>query len=132
MIRRLVPVLVAALALLGLAAVPAAAAPAASCYGGAIALTYHYHAAYVTYGTYTTTSRCKDINVRMDNNDGQLIVVCVVFVDHTDKCNDNGLWHIIGPGWLTAATDVKDGTHFQLRVHGYDEGAQLEPFHLAF
>jgi hypothetical protein len=132
MIRRLVPVLVAALALLGLTAMPATAAPATSCYGGAISLTYHYSSAAVEYGPYTTSSRCKDINMRLTADNGEYLDACIVFVDHTTLCNNDNAYLTMGPPWLTVATDVKDGTHFKLRVHAYDIDSQLVHFQLAF
>jgi hypothetical protein len=133
MIRRLLPALLAVPVLFGLTAMPASAQPATSCYGGAISLTYHYSASAVEYGTYTTTSRCKDINMRLTTDvPGVYLDACVVFVDHTSLCNNDNAYQTMGPPWLTVATDVKDGTHFKLRVHAYDTDAQLVHFQLAF
>lgn len=137
MIRRLLPALVAALALLGLTAMPASAQinsarPATTCLGGAISLTYHYSSSAVDYGPYTTTSRCKDVNMRITTDNGKYLDACVVFVDHTSLCNNDDAYQTMGPPWLTVATDVKDGTHFKLRVHAYDIDSQLVPFQLAF
>ncbi|HTI26849.1 MAG TPA: hypothetical protein VL652_38045 [Kutzneria sp.] len=132
MIRRLLPALLAVPFLLGLTALPASAAPATSCYGGAISLTYHYSTAAVEYGPYTTSSRCKDINMRLTTDNGSFLDACVVFVDHTTLCNNDNTYQTMGPPWLTVATDVKDGTHFKLRVHAYDIDSQLDHFQLAF
>ncbi|MFC0540489.1 hypothetical protein [Kutzneria chonburiensis] len=133
MIRRLLPALLAVPFLLGLTALPASASTAAtSCYGGAISLTYHYSTAAVEYGTYTTSSRCKDINMRLTTDNGTFLDACVVFVDHTTLCNNDNAYQTMGPPWLTVATDVKDGTHFKLRVHAYDIDSQLVHFQLAF
>ncbi|HEY0496088.1 MAG TPA: hypothetical protein VGD48_10105 [Kutzneria sp.] len=137
MIRRLLPALLAVPFLLGLTALPASAQigvaqPATSCFGGAISLTYHYSTAAVEYGTYTTSSRCKDINMRLTTDNGTFLDACVVFVDHTTLCNNDNAYQTMGPPWLTVATDVKDGTHFKLRVHAYDIDSQLVHFQLAF
>lgn len=132
-------VLAATAALLaGVAATPAVARPAASaaatsCYGGAKSLTYRYSAAAVEFGTYTTSSRCSDINIKLNTTaSGVYLDACVVFVDHTSLCNHGNTYSTFGPQWATVATDVKDGTHFVLRVHAYDTDAQLVPFQLAY
>lgn len=125
-----------AAALLGAGAVPAAAqssAAAVSCYGGARTLTYHYQAAAKEYGTYTTSSRCRDINMRLITDvPGVYLDACVVFVDHTTKCNNGDAYTTHGTEWGTVATDVKDGTHFVLRVHAYDTDAQNVTFQIAY
>ncbi|MFJ6084545.1 hypothetical protein ACIQI8_24390 [Streptomyces sp. NPDC092369] len=123
-------------ALLAAGAVPATAqssAAAVSCYGGAKNLTYHYQAAAKEYGTYTTSSRCSDINMRLITDvPGVYLDACVVFTDHTTKCNNGDAYTTHGTEWGTVATDVKDGTHFVLRVHAYDTDAQNVSFQIAY
>ncbi|MGW3664678.1 hypothetical protein [Streptomyces sp. NPDC005141] len=134
--RRTIAVLAAATALLaGGAATPAFAqsTAATSCYGGAKSLTYHYSASAVEFGTYTTSSRCADINIKLNTTaPGVFLDACIVFVDHTSLCNHDNTYSTFGPQWATVATDVKDGTHFKLRVHAYDTDAQVVPFQLAY
>ncbi|MBJ7906170.1 hypothetical protein ACWDO7_28955 [Streptomyces sp. NPDC003656] len=134
--RRTAAVLAATTALLAAGATAPAAAQAegaaASCYGGAVSLTYHYSTAAVEYGTYTTTSRCSDINIKLSSSATGFLDACVVFVDHTSLCNHDNTYSTFGPQWATVATDVKDGTRFKLRVHAYDTDAQNVPFQLAF
>ncbi|MET8135082.1 MULTISPECIES: hypothetical protein [unclassified Streptomyces] len=135
--RAFASALFTAAALLGVGVAPASAQPSAaavSCYGGAKTLTYHYSTAAVEYGTYTTSSRCGDINIRLSANtpDGAYLDACVVFVDHTDKCNNGNAYTTHGTEWATVATDVKDGTHFVLRVRPYDIDAQNVTFQLAY
>ncbi|WP_329035072.1 hypothetical protein OHT61_03955 [Streptomyces sp. NBC_00178] len=135
--RGTVAVLAAATALLaGGATSPALAqstAAAASCYDGAKSLTYRYSAAAVEFGTYTASSRCSDINIKLNTSaPGVFLDACVVFVDHTSLCNHGNTYSTFGPQWATVATDVKDGTRFKLRVHAYDTDAQVVPFQLAY
>ncbi|WP_018545917.1 hypothetical protein [Streptomyces sp. LaPpAH-108] len=134
--RRTAAVLAATTALLAAGATAPAAArsenASASCYGGAVSLTYRYSAAAVEFGTYTTTSRCSDINIKLSSSATGFLDACVVFVDHTTLCNHDNTYSTFGPQWATVATDVKDGTRFKLRVHAYDTDAQVVPFQLAF
>ncbi|GAA3828179.1 hypothetical protein GCM10022403_071810 [Streptomyces coacervatus] len=134
--RTIASALFAAAALLGAGVAPASAqssAAALSCYGGARTLTYHYQAAAKEYGTYTTSSRCNDINMRLITDEpGVYLDACVVFVDHTTKCNNDDAYTTHGTEWGTVATDVKDGTHFVLRVHAYDIDAQNVTFQIAY
>ncbi|MFD8915959.1 hypothetical protein [Streptomyces sp. NPDC059575] len=134
--RRTAAVLAATTALLAAGATaPAAARPettATTCYGGAVSLTYRYSAAAVEFGTYTTTSRCSDINIKLSSSATGFLDACIVFVDHTSLCNHDNTYSTFGPQWATVATDVKDGTRFKLRVHAYDTDAQVVPFQLAF
>ncbi|MFD9395272.1 hypothetical protein ACFWBB_32435 [Streptomyces sp. NPDC060000] len=132
--RAFASALFTAAALLGVGVAPASAQPSAaavSCYGGAKTLTYHYQTAAKEYGTYTTSSRCGDINMRLTTDTGYLDA-CVVFIDHTTKCNNGDAYTTHGTEWATVATDVKDGTHFVLRVHAYDTDAQNVTFQLAY
>ncbi|MET7453491.1 hypothetical protein ABZT03_16685 [Streptomyces sp. NPDC005574] len=137
--RTFASALFAAAALLGAASAPASASAqssasaATSCYGGAKTLTYHYQSAAKEYGTYTTSSRCGDINMRLVTDiPGVYLDACVVFTDHTTKCNNGDAYTTHGTEWGTVATDVKDGTHFVLRVHAYDIDAQNVTFLLAY
>ncbi|MFJ9119551.1 hypothetical protein ACIRJO_28915 [Streptomyces sp. NPDC102394] len=129
--------LLTAAALVGAGVAPASAqtsAAATSCYGGAKTLTYHYQSAAKEYGTYTTSSRCNDINLRLltDGPQGIYLDACVVFVDHTTKCNNDDAYTTHGTEWGTIATDVKDGTHFVVRIHAYDIDAQNVTFQIAY
>jgi ABC-type oligopeptide transport system substrate-binding subunit len=137
--RTFASALFAAAALLGAGVAPASAqsahssAAAVSCYGGAKTLTYHYQAAAKEYGTYTTSSRCNDINLRLVTDvPGVYLDACVVFTDHTTKCNNGDAYTTHGTEWATVATDVLDGTHFVLRVHAYDTDAQNVTFQIAY
>ncbi|MEW2116394.1 hypothetical protein AB0945_14615 [Streptomyces sp. NPDC005474] len=123
-------------ALLGAGVAPAAAqtsAAAVSCNDGAKTLTYRYQAAAKEYGTFTTSSRCRDINMRLRSSDPAVLLdACVVFVDHTSKCNNDDTYSTHGTEWATVATDVRDGTHFVLRVHAYDIDAQNVTFQISY
>ncbi|MFF4901588.1 hypothetical protein [Streptomyces sp. NPDC001068] len=134
--RTLAAALITAGALLGVGVAPASAqasAAATSCYGGAKTLTYHYQAAAKEYGTYTTSSRCNDINLRLITDEpGVYLDACVVFTDHTTKCNNGDAYTTHGTEWGTIATDVLDGTHFIVRVHAYDTDAQNVTFQIAY
>ncbi|WP_458248831.1 hypothetical protein [Streptomyces sp. MAI_2237] len=135
--RAFASALLTAAALLGAGVAPASAqtsAAATSCYGGAKTLTYHYQSAAKEYGTYTTSSRCNDINLRLltDGPQGIYLDACVVFVDHTTKCNNDDAYTTHGTEWGTIATDVKDGTHFVVRIHAYDIDAQNVTFQIAY
>jgi hypothetical protein len=101
--------LAAALSTLSLTVGLPSAAAAPSCYGGAKAWKSVNYRENV--GTYTTTSRCHDINVKTD---WEGVQACVVFVDHTDECN-RLTWTPPGK-WTVVASDVRDGTRFELRI----------------
>ncbi|GAB3807621.1 hypothetical protein [Micromonospora zhanjiangensis] len=94
-----------------------AAGTATSCYGGAKQTKFTN---VLTYGPVTTTSRCTDINMRIVSGDSEWIEVCVVFVKHTSKCNYTT---IVRRSWKTIATDVLDGTSFQVLGKADGEGA---------
>ncbi|MEU4088647.1 hypothetical protein ACFXAW_13375 [Streptomyces sp. NPDC059445] len=133
--KALASALVTVAALLGAGAAPAAAqssAAATSCYGGAKTLNYRYQAGPRDYGPFTTSSRCGDINMRLTTDDQSFLYACVVFIDHTDKCNHDNTYSLHGTPWATVATDVKDGTRFVLRVGPYDTFAQNVNFQLAY
>jgi hypothetical protein len=69
--------------------------------------------AYTDLGTYTTTSQCNDINLRSTN--GTSYKACVIFVNHTSACNYQSSVSG-GGGWVNIATNVKDGTRFNVRI----------------
>ncbi|MBB5829615.1 hypothetical protein ACGFI4_19725 [Micromonospora carbonacea] len=105
-------------------AAPAVAAPAqplvagnlagtyATCYGGAVRSYFQTGSWGGEAGTYRTTSRCADVNVRNDSSFGTQ--ACVVFVDKTNNCNY--LTYLPAKsGWTTIATNVRDGVNFRVR-----------------
>src|SRR5207237_5513211 len=63
-------------------------------------------------GTYRTTTRCRDINVRNASAFGTQ--ACVVFVDRTNSCN---YWTYLPAksDYITVATNVHDGVDFRVR-----------------
>ena len=63
-------------------------------------------------GTYRTTTRCRDINVRNASAFGT--EACVVFVDKTDRCNYR-TYLPANSGFVTVATNVRDGVNFRVR-----------------
>jgi len=98
------------LGMLGVVAAPPAAASAAtSCYGGAKSWELTNYAA--TIGPYTTTSRCSDINLKVDQGNAR---ACVIFIDHTSECNS--LKDTYPGQWVVVADDVRNGTRFKVRV----------------
>ena len=111
----------AALSLLTLGS-PAQAAPdapgtnladsATTCYGGAKRSYFENGAWGGEAGTYRTTTRCRDINVRNASAFGTQ--ACVVFVDRTDRCN---YWTYLPAksDFITVATNVRDGVAFRVR-----------------
>ena len=104
------------------------ASAATSCYGGAVS--FAVQGSGVTIGPYYTTSRCHDINIRFTNltfNEP----VCVIFVNHTNACN---YWTIISPydtSWHVIASDVLDGTKFDVYLYSGFTGVTLNGY-LAF
>ncbi|TDC66149.1 hypothetical protein E1258_03435 [Micromonospora sp. KC207] len=102
-------------------AAPAVAAPLpadnltgtlTTCYGGAVRSYFQTGGWGGEAGTYRTTSRCADINVRNASSFGTQ--ACVVFVDKTNNCN---YWTYLpaNSGWTTVATNVRDGVNFRVR-----------------
>jgi hypothetical protein len=90
-------------------------AMAAGCFNGAIAVQYEGIGIYPDQThAWTTTSRCNDINMKVA---GGSVTACAIFIDHTQSCNH---WTGVGTGWVTIATNVKDGTRFRLGVQGDD------------
>ncbi|GGQ75768.1 hypothetical protein [Couchioplanes azureus] len=110
-----------ALAALGLGSLAVALAPAApaaaatSCYGGQVSVTYTAGSARQNFGPYTASDRCNDVNVRVPGGD-HFVFACVVFVDHTEKCNRNDTFQGVGKDWVAVATDVRNGTRFKVRL----------------
>lgn len=102
--------LVATAALVAATAMVAPAhASATSCYGGAV--TKHYGDG-AFFGPYTASSRCTDVNMRLTAGTSAEVYACVVFIDHTRDCNR---WTTVPKGsWRTIATDVLDGTRFEV------------------
>ncbi|WP_158554038.1 hypothetical protein [Micromonospora deserti] len=98
---------------------PAQAAPEANlsgslatCYGGAKRAYFATGGWGGEAGTYRTSSRCRDINVRNASEFGT--EACVIFVDRTDRCN---YWTYLPArsGWTVVATNVRDGVNFRVR-----------------
>ncbi|SCE85015.1 hypothetical protein [Micromonospora mirobrigensis] len=85
---------------------------ATTCYGGAVRSYFETGSWGGEAGTYRTTSRCRDINVRNASAFGT--EACVIFVDKTDGCNR---WTYLPAksGWIAVATDVRDGVNFRVR-----------------
>jgi hypothetical protein len=64
---------------------------------------------------FTTSGRCRDINIRATD---KWVLACVVFIDHTDECNR---WTRLPTGkWTVVASDVRDGTRFELRIRYWE------------
>ncbi|MGW3606637.1 hypothetical protein [Micromonospora sp. NPDC005161] len=87
-------------------------APLATCYGGAVRSYFQTGGYGGQAGTYRTTSRCGDINVR--NASAYGTEACVIFVDKTGACN---YWTYLpaNSGWTVVATNVRDGVNFRVR-----------------
>ncbi|MDG4821920.1 hypothetical protein O7635_08645 [Asanoa sp. WMMD1127] len=87
-------------------------AAAATCYGGYVRKTLTRGGNGFDAGPYTTSSRCRDINVR--NGSVYPYKVCVIFVS-VGSCN---YWTSVptGGSWRVAATNVRDNTRFYVRV----------------
>ncbi|PYC73376.1 hypothetical protein C7C45_06785 [Micromonospora arborensis] len=87
-------------------------APLATCYGGAVRSYFETGRYGGSAGQYRTTTRCRDINVR--NASVYATEACVIFVDKTSACN---YWTYLpaNSGWITVATDVRDGVNFRVR-----------------
>jgi hypothetical protein len=101
---------------------------ATSCYGGAVSWNSGYVGlnSYETFGPYYTTSRCNDINFRETSwSDGMWGWVCVKFGSSSANCNYLTDIREVGTGWITIATDVKDGTKFYVFL---EEGNGGNPY----
>jgi hypothetical protein len=93
---------------------PAAQDPgvAVTCYGGSVPITLPpsgYSA------VYTTSSRCQDINLRIDAGGGQWVAVCWA---RTNTCQSSWTWVPEDVGYRVVATDVLDGTTFYFVTTG--------------
>ncbi|MFD6563018.1 hypothetical protein [Micromonospora profundi] len=68
-------------------------------------------------GTYRTTTQCRDIqvkNIGYGGSDGAPFHACVVFSGRATCANG---WTYVGPGqWKNLATNVKDGTRFNIWI----------------
>lgn len=53
------------------------------------------------------------------------VSACVIFIDHTQSCN---YWTTVGTGWVTIATNVKDGTRFRVGVEGDDRFLDIDMY----
>lgn len=91
---------------------PNLASTLTSCYGGAVHRVFQQGGWGGEVGTFTTSTRCADINVRNDSSFSTN--ACVIFVDKTSSCN---YWTYLPArsSWFTVATNVKDGVNFRVR-----------------
>jgi hypothetical protein len=62
-------------------------------------------------GGFTTTSLCRDINIKTYS---PYATACVVFVDKTDKCNY--ATRLPYNAWTVIATNVKDNVNFEVDI----------------
>ncbi|MET8831997.1 hypothetical protein ABZX40_39110 [Streptomyces sp. NPDC004610] len=106
----------AALVAGGLTAATAAsvttASAATTCYGGSVAITLPPNG---YSGTYTTSSRCNDINLRIDSGGGQWVAVCWA---RYNTCQDHWTWVAEDVGYKVVADTVLDGTAFYFVTTG--------------
>jgi hypothetical protein len=95
---------------------PARATAAVSCYGGATSYTIRNGD---KLGTFTASTRCRDVNVRVTRTSQPLRTdVRVCFVD-AGYCNAWRVVHIAEAGmneWVVAASDVRDGVRFNIET----------------
>lgn len=79
---------------------------AATCYGGSVAISLPANG---YSSTYTTSSRCSDINLRIDSGGSQWVAVCWAARGY---CQDH--WTLVteDAGYTVVASDVLDGTTF--------------------
>jgi hypothetical protein len=81
-------------------------------------------------GSFTTTTRCLDINMRKSTAVTWRASACVIFVDHTSSCN---YFTELSTSWKTIATNVADNTHFWVMVEfDWFEAPGTTAFQLAF
>ncbi|MEV1066745.1 hypothetical protein [Streptomyces sp. NPDC050263] len=89
-------------------------ASAATCYDGASYFSgenYYYPSS----GTYATTSRCNDINVKIANlliTPNRKVKVC--FYPSSAPAYCQGSYTTVDSDWTVVATDVLDGTRYRL------------------
>lgn len=77
-----------------------------TCYDGSVAITLP-RAGYSP--TYTASSRCADINLRIDSGGGMWVAVCWA---KYGTCQSGWTWVSEDVGYRTVATGVVDGTTF--------------------
>jgi hypothetical protein len=94
------------------AATESASQAATTCFGGSVSISLPPNG---YSGTYTTSSRCNDINLRIDSGGGQWVAVC--WAAH-NSCQDHWTWVTQGAGYIVVATDVLDGTTFYYTTTG--------------
>ena len=83
-----------------------------SCHGGSTSFSVQNPQGFV-FGT--TTSRCRDINIIFTNLH-PLELVCVIFIRHTSGCNATTVIIENDFSWHVIATDVLDGTAFEVSI----------------
>ncbi|POX63504.1 hypothetical protein C3492_10060 [Streptomyces sp. Ru62] len=85
---------------------------AVSCYDGSVSISLPPNG---YSGTYTTSPRCNDINLRIDSGGGQWVAVCWA---KYNTCQDHWTWVAEDAGYKVVATDVLDGTAFYFVTTG--------------
>ncbi|TCC19623.1 hypothetical protein [Kribbella speibonae] len=108
----------------------AAAGPAdaATCYGGAkvVDIPWSYDTFYLpASGTWSTSSRCEDINLKLTD----AIIdyeVRVCFFPSSGGMSCQGSYKKVGKSWKVIASDVKDGTKFKFQFR--DKPPALDGF----
>ncbi|MYX00230.1 MULTISPECIES: hypothetical protein [unclassified Streptomyces] len=114
-LRKAAATLTASLTLAGGAVVAGGGtANAATCYGGATYFSGETNY-YPSSGTYVTTSRCNDINIKVANlivTPSRKVKVCFYKSNGAlNYCQSN--YTTTYGSWTVVATDVKDGTRFR-------------------
>ncbi|MGC9535335.1 hypothetical protein [Streptomyces sp. UG1] len=113
-VRKAAATLTAAVTLAGagvLASAPTASA--ATCYGGAVYFSGENHY-YPSSGRYTTTSRCNDINIKIENliiTPNRKVKVCFYPRSKPAYCQSN--YTTATSNWTVVAKNVLDGTKFR-------------------
>ncbi|MCD7443915.1 hypothetical protein K4B79_37620 [Streptomyces lincolnensis] len=116
-VRKAASTLLAAATLAGggvLAGAPtASAASSATCYGGAVYFSgeSNYHP---SSGTFTTSSRCNDINIKILNlliTPSRKVKVCFYPSSQPAYCQSS--YTTATSDWKVVASDVRDGTKFR-------------------
>jgi len=103
-------------------------ADAATCHGGAkeFSIPWYYGSFYLpSSGTWTTSNRCKDINLKFTNaNIDYEVRVC--FFPSSGGMSCQGSYKKVRNSWKVVASDVKDGTKFKFQfrseppaLHGF-------------
>lgn len=106
---------------------------ATTCYGGASSWSRSTYAngtiRLPSSGYYTTTSRCGDINFKIDSS-GDLGTVDVDVCFQSTGCNS--MKYISDYNWHLIATDVKDGTTFYVNIHNTQDWSFAATGRLAY